>query len=262
MKRLIYILFLLSAVALTDASAQVDKREVRRGNRDFKKENYKEAELQYFRALAKDSLSFAANYNMANTLYRQENHDQALKHLERLEEVAADSPAAADFYFNLGNVAMAKEEYQKAVDAYKQSLLRNPGDVEAKENYIYAKAKLKEQQDQQQNDQNNQDQNNQDQNQNNDQNKDQNQDKKDDQNKNDDQNKDQQDQNKDQQDQNQDQQDQKKDQQNQSGSEPKISPQAAQQMLQAIQAKEKETQEKVNKEKAAALSSRQKEKNW
>ena len=250
MKRLIYILFLLSAVALTDASAQVDKREVRRGNRDFRKENYKEAELQYFRALAKDSLSFAANYNMANTLYRQENHDQALKHLERLEEVAADSPAAADFYYNLGNVAMAKEEYQKAVDAYKQSLLRNPGDVEAKENYIYAKAKLKEQQDQQQNDQNNQDQNNQDQNQNNDQNK------------NDDQNKDQQDQNKDQQDQNQDQQDQKKDQQNQSGSEPKISPQAAQQMLQAIQAKEKETQEKVNKEKAAALSSRQKEKNW
>ena len=255
MKRLIYILFLLSAVALTDASAQVDKREVRRGNRDFRKENYKEAELQYFRALAKDSLSFAANYNMANTLYRQENYDQALKHLERLEEVAADSPAAADFYYNLGNVAMAKEEYQKAVDAYKQSLLRNPGDVEAKENYIYAKAKLKEQQDQQNNqDQNNQDQNNQDQN-NQDQNQNNDQDKKDDQNKNDDQNKDQQDQN-------QDQQDQKKDQQNQSGSEPKISPQAAQQMLQAIQAKEKETQEKVNKEKAAALSSRQKEKNW
>jgi hypothetical protein len=33
-------------------------------------------------------------------------------------------------------------------------------------------------------------------------------------------------------------------------------------MLQAIQAKEKETQDKVNKEKAAAVKSRQKEKNW
>jgi hypothetical protein len=33
-------------------------------------------------------------------------------------------------------------------------------------------------------------------------------------------------------------------------------------MLQAIQAKEKETQDKVNKEKAAALSSRKKDKNW
>ena len=41
-----------------------------------------------------------------------------------------------------------------------------------------------------------------------------------------------------------------------------ISPQQAQQMLQAIQAQERQTQDKVNKEKAAALKSRQKEKNW
>lgn len=237
-------------VGLADVSAQIDKRDVRRGNRDFKKENFKEAELDYFRALVKDSLSFAANYNMANALYRQENYDQALKHLEKIAEMAVDSPAAADYYYNLGNVAMAKEDYQKAVDAYKQSLLRNPADLDAKENYIYAKEKLKQQQEQQQNQQNDQDQN---QNNQNDQNQD-------DQNKNNDQNQDEQDQNNDQNknDQDKDQQDK----QNQQGQEPKISPQAAKQMLQAIQAKEKETQEKVNKEKAAALSSRQKEKNW
>ena len=237
------------AVALTDVSAQVDKRDVRRGNRDFRKENFKEAELDYFRALVKDSLSFAANYNMANTLYRQENYDQALKHLEKIADMAADSPAAADYYYNLGNVAMAKEDYQKAVDAYKQSLLRNPADLEAKENYIYAKEKLKQQQDQQNQQQDQQNQQQDQQNQQNDQDQNQNQ------------NKDQQDQNKNDQDQQQDKQDDQ-DQQNQQGQEPKISPQAAKQMLQAIQAKEKETQEKVNKEKAAALSSRQKEKNW
>jgi tetratricopeptide (TPR) repeat protein len=247
------------AAGLTDVSAQVDKRDVRRGNRDFKKENFKEAELDYFRALVKDSLSFAANYNMANTLYRQENHDQALKHLEKIAQAAVASPAAADYYYNLGNVAMAKEDYQKAVDAYKQSLLRNPADLEAKENYIYAKEKLKQQQEQQnqQNDQN-QDQQNNDQNQNQ---QDQNQDQQ-----NQDQNKDQKDQNDDQNKNDQNKNDQNKedqqDKQNQQGQQPKISPQAAKQMLQAIQAKEKETQEKVNKEKAAALSSRQKEKNW
>ena len=255
-------IFILTA-GLADVSAQVDKREVRRGNRDFKKENFKEAELDYFRGLAKDSLSFAANYNMANTLYRQGNYDQALKHLEKIAEMAADSPVAADYYYNLGNVAMAKEDYQKAVDAYKQSLLRNPADLEAKENYIYAKEKLKQQQNQNQDqqqqnqnqDQQQQDQQNQDQQ---DQQDQQNQDdKKDDQNK--DQNQDNNQDNK----QNQNQ-DQNQDQQNQpqQDRQPKISPQAAQQMLQAIQAKEKETQDKVNKEKAAALSSRKKEKNW
>lgn len=41
-----------------------------------------------------------------------------------------------------------------------------------------------------------------------------------------------------------------------------MSPQQAQQLLQAIQDKEKKTQEKVEEKKADALKSRQKEKNW
>ena len=41
-----------------------------------------------------------------------------------------------------------------------------------------------------------------------------------------------------------------------------MSRQSAQQMLNAIMAKEKETQDKVKKEKAAVLKSKQKEKNW
>ena len=246
----------LSAVSVADLSAQIDRREVRKGNREFKKENYKEADIEYRKALVKDSLSMAANYNLAGNLFRQEDLEQASKVLDRIKEVAPESAYAADYYYNAGDVAIGMKNWQAAVDALKQSLLRNPGDLEAKENYIYAKKMLENRQQQQQNqnnDQQNQDQNqdqqNQDQNQ--DQNKDQNQD-------NQDQNQDQQDQNKD-----QDQQDQNQNQnQQQQGQQPKITPQAAQQMLQAIQAKEKETQDKVNKEKAKALNSRQKEKNW
>lgn len=244
----------LASVLSVDAAAQVDRREVRKGNRDFKKENYKEADIEYRKALVKDSLSMAANYNLANTLYRQNDYEQAAKTLERIKEVAPASEYAADYYYNMGDVAIAAKNWQAAVDAFKQSLLRNPGDLNAKENYIYAKKMLENQQQQQQNNQNDQNQQNE-QNQQNDQNKDQNQD---------DQNEEQQDNQDQQNDQNEDQQDQNQDQQNdqQGGQQPKITPQAAQQMLQAIQAKEKETQEKVKKEKAKALNSRQKEKNW
>lgn len=250
MKRIFYILIFLSAVSVADLSAQIDRREVRKGNREFKKENYKEADIEYRKALVKDSLSMAANYNLAGNLFRQEDLEQASKVLDRIKEVAPESAYAADYYYNAGDVAIGMKNWQAAVDALKQSLLRNPGDLEAKENYIYAKKMLENQQQQQQNQ--NDDQQNQDQNQDQqDQNKDQNQD-------NQDQNQDQQDQNKD-----QDQQDQNQNQnQQQQGQQPKITPQAAQQMLQAIQAKEKETQDKVNKEKAKALNSRQKEKNW
>ena len=259
MKRIFYILIFLSAVSVADLSAQIDRREVRKGNREFKKENYKEADIEYRKALVKDSLSMAANYNLAGNLFRQEDLKQASKVLDRIKEVAPESAYAADYYYNAGDVAIGMKNWQAAVDALKQSLLRNPGDLEAKENYIYAKKMLENQQQQQQN-QNN-DQQNQDQNQDQ-QNQDQNQDQQD---QNKDQNQDNQGQNQDQQDQNkdQDQQDQNQNQnQQQQGQQPKITPQAAQQMLQAIQAKEKETQDKVNKEKAKALNSRQKEKNW
>lgn len=225
------------------AAAQVDRHDVRAGNRKFRKDEFKEAEINYRKAVLKDSLSVAGEYNLASTLYRQEDFEGAGKALETVKDVAAVSPNSTRYFYNLGDVALQKKDFGAAMEAFKQALLRDPSDMDAKENYIYAKL-MKQDEDQnggggQDNDQNNdQDQNggdDQDKNQNQDQN--QNGDKPQDQNP-----------------QNQPQQQQPQDQ--------KISPQQAQQMLQAIQAKEKETQDKVKKEKAELLQSRQKEKNW
>ena len=210
------------------AFAQVDRSEVRAGNRKFKKDDFKAAEIDYRRAVLKDSTSLAANYNLASSLYRQEDYESAGKALEAVK----DQPLPADYHFNAGDVALQKTDYASAVKSFRNALLQNPGDLDAKENYIYAKEMLKNQQDQQNQQQDQQDQ------------KDENQD--------------------DQQDQPQPQpqpQDQPQPQPQQS-EQPAISRQQAQQMLNAIQAREKETQDKVNKEKAELLKSKQKEKNW
>lgn len=259
--RYILVVSMLLSVALT-ASAQVDRHDVRAGNRKFRKDNWKEADISYRKALVKDSTSVAANYNLANTLYRQENYEEAEKLMKKIGDNASASANAADYWYNTGDIAIAKKDWQGAVNAFKEALLKNPSDMDAKENYIYAKKMLENQQKNgggKGDGQDNQDQNNQDQNnQNQDQNKngqDQNKDQDNDQN-NDGQNKDQ-DQN-----QNQNNGQGNGNQQPLQGQEGKISPQQAQQMLRAIQAKEKETQDKVNKEKADALKSRQKEKNW
>ena len=256
--RYILVVSMLLSVALT-ASAQVDRHDVRAGNRKFRKDNWKEADISYRKALVKDSTSVAANYNLANTLYRQENYEEAEKLMKKIGDNASASANAADYWYNTGDIAIAKKDWQGAVNAFKEALLKNPSDMDAKENYIYAKKMLENQQKNGGNGdgQNNQDQNNQNQDQNQngqDQNKDQNNDQnKDGQNKDQNQN----------QNQNNDQGNGgQQPQQGQQGQEGKISPQQAQQMLRAIQAKEKETQDKVNKEKADALKSRQKEKNW
>ncbi len=240
MKRIIYcILLILSALPL---SAQIDRKEVRAGNRKFRKGDFAASEIDYRKAVLKDSLSVAGEYNLASSLYRQQNYEEAAEALGRADAEVAGTPHAADYYYNEGDVALQRKNYSAAVNAFRQSLLLNPGDMDAKENYIYAKEMLKNQQGGGSG-QDNQDQQNQ-------------QDQQDQQDQNqDDRNQDNQDR------QNQDQQQQQQDQQPQP-QEQNISQQQARQMLKAIQAQEKETQDKVKKEKAAMLKSRQKEKNW
>ena len=239
MRRWICILLVFIALPL---SAQGDRREVRSGNRKFRKGSFPEAELDYRKAVLKDSLSVAGEYNLASALYRQGNYDEAAQALGKADQEVAGTPHAASYYYNEGDVALQRKDYSAAVKAFRQCLLENPGDMDAKENYIYAKEMLKNQQggggggDGQQN------QDQQDQNQ--------------------DQNQDQQDQNQNQQNQ-PDQQDQNQQDQEQPQPQPQqISQQQARQMLKAVQAQEKETQDKVKKEKAALLQSSQKEKNW
>ena len=70
------------AVAALDVSAQADRRDVRSGNRKFRKGNWKEAEIEYRKALVKDSTSIAANYNLAGAVYRQKNFSVAGKALD------------------------------------------------------------------------------------------------------------------------------------------------------------------------------------
>ncbi|MBO4434118.1 MAG: tetratricopeptide repeat protein [Bacteroidales bacterium] len=235
MKKLI--LILLGLAMCLAASAQPDKADVRRGNREFRRGHYPQADIFYRRALLADSTSFAARYNLAGALYRQNNIEEAGRQLETLRPAVADSRYAARYWFNTGDVALAAKDYKKAVDAFRETLILEPDNMEAKENYVYARMMLKNQE----------------------QNQDQNQDQKD---QNQEQN---QDQNQDQQDQNQDQDQQDQDGDGQDRPQPRqsdMTPQQMQQMLKAIQAKEQETQDKVNREKAEALGARQRDKNW
>lgn len=249
MKRLmILILALASAVTV---SAQTDRKEVRAGNKAFRKGDFRKSEIDYRKAVLKDSLSVAAQYNLASSLYRQDDYEGAQKALSSIAETVSGIETAgtkADFYFNQGDVALAKKDYASAVKSFRQSLLLRPDDMDAKENYIYAKEMLRQSQD----NQGGQDGDNS-----------QNQDDQDDQNNQDNQNNNQQQNNDNQQQKSDDPQNQQNPQdQNNAAAEGNISRQQARQMLNAIQAKEKETQDKVKKEKAEMLKSRQKEKNW
>lgn len=291
---------LLTLVSVGDLAAQnmPERALVRKGNRLFAKERYDHSSEAYQSALLHDSTSFEARYNLASALFRKALADTTafndpqgsaanlssgyIQQAEGLlQAAAADSLRSeadrAEAYYNLGNAQFVQQKLQEALRSYRRSLKLNPADMEAKYNYALTKKLLEQQQNQDQNQNNdNQDQNqDQNQNQNQNQNQDQNGDGNNDQNQN--QNQDQnQDQNQNDQNQNQNDDQNKKNDQNQNGggnddkqnderegqAPPRsgMSDKQREQVLNAIQAQEDKTQEKLDEEaKGVIVRGR---KNW
>ena len=216
--------------------AQNEKSLVRKGNRDYKKGDFSEAELQYRKSIEKNNKTQEGKFNLGDALYKQGKYDEAAGTFQNLSKEKPDKDLKAKSFYNQGNALLKAEKYQESANAYKESLKINPNDEDARYNYVYALSKLRQQQQQQQQ----QDKNKKD---NKDKNKDQqkNQDKKDD--KKNDKNQ--------QQNQNQQQKDQKD--QKEQAQQPKISKEDAERMLQAVNNDEKELQKKMAKKEGARV---------
>lgn len=285
MKRYKYIIFtLIALLSVVGASAQnmPERGLVRKGNRLFNKERYAQSADAYQHALQHDSTSFEARYNLGNTLIRQAMADttayadpesSAAKLSQGLitqaegllQAAAADSlrtaDERADAFYNLGNSQFVQQKLQEALKSYRQSLVLRPDDMEAKYNYALTKKLLEQQQQQQQQNQDQQNDQNQDQNQ--DQQQDQNQQGDNNQDKNNDQQDDKQNQDNNQDKQGGGDQEEKKEQPQQpQGQKPRsgMSEEQQQQLLNAIQAQEDKTQEKLDEKKKGIII--RGKKNW
>ena len=211
-----------------EVSAQQMKERglVRKGNRQFKREQFEKSVDSYQRALQHDSTSFEAKYDLASALYRTERYEKAEKTLLGIvNDTTRTELERGEVAYNLGNTQFAQQKYKEALSSYRQAMRCNPNDEDAKFNYAFTKRLIQQQEQQQQ-------QQNQDQNQDN---KEQNQDKQDQQQ---------------QQPQNQDSKEEQ--QQGEQRPEGAMTPEQQEALLQAIQAEEDKTQDKL-KEKAGVL---------
>jgi tetratricopeptide (TPR) repeat protein len=228
----------------TSLSAQEEREYIRKGNRLYKKSEFAGSEGMYRRAQEQERSTEDAVFNLGNALYKQGRYGEATDEFVRSAVAGeTDTVRQAQSLYNLGNSLIKEQKYEEGIRAYINSLKLDPDNIEAKYNLAWAQDQLQQQQQQQQEQQQQQ-------------NKDQNQDKKDDENKegnNDDQQK------QNQNEQQQDQQDQPRDQEQQQ--EQSISREDAKRLLDALAANEKDTQEKVQREKAAGAKVRV-IKNW
>ena len=273
----IVMMVLVAMVAgVTNVEAQYlrERGLVREGNRNFSRNNYLTSFNRYNSALEHDSTNYEALYNRANAhhqLRRTTPEDSTLvaEHTYRLyEDIAADTlltaTQRAEVLRNLGESLFADEKYEAALNSFRESLRLNPDDKETKYDYVLTKRIVdQKRQQQQQNQDNNQNQDNQQQqNDNNQQNNNQqNQDNNQNQDQNQQQNPDQENQQGDnEQDNGGDEGENEPQQQPEGGERPQQLNSDQERMLDAIQAEEDKTQDKLkDKKKALVIPGK---KNW
>jgi tetratricopeptide (TPR) repeat protein len=231
---------------------QEEREYIRKGNKLYDKGEFAGSEGMYRQVRKDEKISGDAVFNLGSALYKQKRFGEASGEYNRSVQAAeGDSIKQAEGFYNLGNSLLKEQKFSESIDAYINSLKLNPGNIQAKYNLAYAQDQLKKKEEQQQ-DQQNQDKDKQQDQQNQDKDKQQDQ-KKDDQ-------QDQKDQDK-QDDKQQQQQDQNNSQQQQQQQQPAISREDAKRLLDALAANEKQTQEKVQRDKAAGAKVRV-IKNW
>lgn len=108
--------------------------------------DFASAEASYRKAVAKNSESVAARYNMANMYYGKERPSLAASRLKQAAELAGTKEEKHKIFHNLGNSFMEQKNYKGAVEAYKNALRNNPIDEETRYNLALAKKMLEEEQ--------------------------------------------------------------------------------------------------------------------
>ncbi|HDP74891.1 MAG TPA: tetratricopeptide repeat protein [Bacteroidales bacterium] len=217
--------------------AQSEHKIIRRGNRAYSKNDYLESEVQYREALEKNKHSFKANFNLGDALYKQNKFLDSDSIFNSINLSVLSDTDKSMVYYNRGNSLFKQNKFKESADAYKMALKYNPNDNDAKYNLSEALRMMQNLQNQNSNQQqNNNNDNSKDNKGNKDQKDDKKQDKKDDRN-----------------DKPQNQQN-NQNQNNQQQQQPKISKEDAERMLQALQQREKDIQDKLNKKQAKPVS--------
>lgn len=222
MKIIILLLLVVNPLTDIDKIAKVNKAK-KEAEQYYLAENYQAAQDKYKYLI--DSLGVEddrALLNLANSQYYLQDSINSLSNYKQLTS-STDATISSNAYAQLGEIAFEKEQYEPALQHYKQALKKNPGNTDARYNYELLKKLIEEQKQQEQQDQQNQE----------------NQEQQDQQNQ-DQQNQEEQDQQK--QDQEQQQQDQEQQQQDQEGEEQE-NEQQEQQEQEDKEGEEKEEQE-------------------
>jgi Ca-activated chloride channel family protein len=143
-KCFVLISFLLG---IASSQAQSIEQNLAKGNEYYKNQQYDLAEAQYRKAMQEAPTNLTARYNLANALYRQRKHAEALDILKNIHAEGSNTNLQASVFYN------RQKNLEASIEAYKSALRLNPADNQARENLQKALLELKKEQQNRQNQQ-------------------------------------------------------------------------------------------------------------
>jgi len=147
-KRFLWIILAALAFMLAACSSSAEKFN-QDGNQAYAEQAYLEAMELYQSAQIESPELAEPYYNAANTLYRQGSYPEALEQIQMALQFVDEEALAESSFYNLGNTFFNSQDPGTAVEAYKQALLLDPDDLDAKYNLELA-LQQQEQQEQEQ----------------------------------------------------------------------------------------------------------------
>ena len=111
----------------------------------YEKKEYAEA-LKYYEStqkIAPEDIDLSDE--MAQSAYKARDFERAEKIYQQGSSTKMSKSAKADAMHNMGNAQMRQENYQGAIESYKEALRNNPNDEETRYNLSKAIRKVKEQ---------------------------------------------------------------------------------------------------------------------
>ncbi len=122
--------------------AQNTKNEIIKGNEAYKNNDFDKAEVFYGEAQKLDEKNTTASYNIGNVFYRKEKTDEAVNAFDNTIANTKDNSVKQKAFYNKGVAYQKANKLPECILAYKNALILNPGDEDARQNLERA---LKEQ---------------------------------------------------------------------------------------------------------------------
>lgn len=150
MRELRYIYLLLLVFVPVAVFSQSDRQHIRNGNKAYRNNTFSKAETEYRKSIAKNSDNAIAQYNLGCAMMQQGNDSVAIAQFEKAAKMEKNSLNRAMAYHNMGYVLQKRQNYSDAIKAYQNALRNNPDDADSRYNLVMCQKLLKKQQQQQQ----------------------------------------------------------------------------------------------------------------